>query len=213
MLTKELAKRSWRHEAVALGTNTDPYQRAEGRYQLMPGIIAALADSGTPFSILTKGNLLRRDLPLLVEASAVVPVDLAMTIAIHDDELQRSVEPGAPTTASRLETVRAIRNAGLEVAVFMMPVLPYLTDSRDHLERAVAAIKAAGASTVLYHVAASAARRTGVVLPVAGTRASRARAEVPRDVRARLERAERLPALAVGEDPAGHPQARPRRGR
>ena len=61
----ELARPGWRREHVALGTNTDPYQRAEGRYRLMPGVIRALAESGTPFSILTKGTLLRRDLPLL----------------------------------------------------------------------------------------------------------------------------------------------------
>ena len=78
----------------------------------MPGIIAALAHSGTPFSILTKGTLLRRDLPLLVEASAHVPVELAMTVAVHDDELQRSIEPGAPPTKSRLATVRAVREHG-----------------------------------------------------------------------------------------------------
>ena len=150
VLAKELTKPSWGHEPVALGTNTDPYQRAEGRYRLMPGIIAALAESGTPFSILTKGNLLRRDLPLIAEAAQHVPVDIAMSIAIHDDELQRSVEPGTPTTKSRLETVRAVRDAGLECSVFMMPILPYLTDTRDHLEHAMDQIRDAGASTVLY---------------------------------------------------------------
>ncbi len=82
VLARELARKKEPIPAVALGTNTDPYQRAEGRYRLMPGIIAALADSGTPFSILTKGTLLRRDLPLLVEASRLVPVDLAMSIAV-----------------------------------------------------------------------------------------------------------------------------------
>ena len=70
VLRRELARRSWTRETVALGTNTDPYQRAEGRYALMPGIIGALADSGTPFSILTKGTLLRRDLPLIAAAAA-----------------------------------------------------------------------------------------------------------------------------------------------
>ena len=150
VLAKELVKPSWRREPVALGTNTDPYQRAEGRYQLMPGIIAALAHSGTPFSILTKGTLLRRDLPLLVEASAQVPVELAMTVAVHDDELQRSIEPGAPTTKSRLATVRAVRESGLDCAVFMMPILPFLTDSRAHLETALADIKDAGGTSVLY---------------------------------------------------------------
>ena len=69
VLRRELARPSWQREHVALGTNTDPYQRAEGRYQLMPGVIRALADSGTPFSILTKGTLLRRDIPLLAEAA------------------------------------------------------------------------------------------------------------------------------------------------
>ena len=150
VLTRELAKRTWAHEPVALGTNTDPYQRAEGRYRLMPGVIAALASSGTPFSILTKGTLLRRDLPLLAEASQHVPVDLAMSIAVHDDELQQSVEPGTPSTRARLDTVRAARELGLECSVFMMPILPFLTDTRDHLRRALGDIRDAGASTVLY---------------------------------------------------------------
>ena len=150
VLTRELAKRTWGHEPVALGTNTDPYQRAEGRYRLMPGIIAALASSGTPFSILTKGTLLRRDLPLLAEASQHVAVDLAMSIAVHDDELQQSVEPGTPSTKARLDTVRAAREYGLECSVFMMPILPYLTDTREHLRRALGDIRDAGASTVLY---------------------------------------------------------------
>jgi DNA repair photolyase len=150
VLAKELAKPGWQRHPVALGTNTDPYQRAEGRYRLMPGIIAALAESGTPFSILTKGTLLRRDLPLLAEASSMVPVDLAMSIAIYDDELQQSVEPGTPTTAARLATVKAARELGLPCSVFMMPILPYLTDTRAHLERALGQIRDAGASSVLY---------------------------------------------------------------
>jgi len=150
VLARELAKPSWKHEAVALGTNTDPYQRAEGRYRLMPGIIAALAHSGTPFSILTKGTLLRRDLPLLAEAGEHVPVDLAMTIAIHDDTLRMTAEPGAPATKGRLETVRAIRDAGLDCTVFMMPILPYLTDTRAHLDDALRSIRDAGGSAVMY---------------------------------------------------------------
>jgi DNA repair photolyase len=150
VLAKELAKPAWGAHPVALGTNTDPYQRAEGRYRLMPGIIAALADSGTPFSILTKGTLLRRDLPLLAEAAARVPVDLALSIAIFDDELQQTVEPGTPTTAARLATVTAAREHGLECSVFMMPILPHLTDTRDHLDSALAQIRASGATSVLY---------------------------------------------------------------
>jgi DNA repair photolyase len=116
----------------------------------MPGIIAALAASETPFSILTKGTLLRRDLPLLQAAAERVPVDLAMSIAIFDDELQQSVEPGTPSTAARLATVKAAREAGLPCAVFMMPVLPHLTDTVEHLDRAFGLIAESGASSVVY---------------------------------------------------------------
>ncbi|MGH3586115.1 MAG: Rv2578c family radical SAM protein, partial [Pseudonocardia sp.] len=105
LLRAELAKPSWRREPVALGTNTDPYQRAEGRYRLMPGIIGALADSGTPFSILTKGTLLRRDLPLIAEAAQRVEVGLGVSLAFADEELQQSVEPGTPTPRARLDLV------------------------------------------------------------------------------------------------------------
>ena len=150
VLRKELGKPAWGRHPVALGTNTDPYQRAEGRYRLMPGIIAALADSKTPISILTKGTLLRRDLDLLVEASEHVPVDLAMSIAIYDDELQQSVEPGTPTTKARLATVTAVRERGLDCGVFLMPILPFLTDTRAHLDEALRQAKAAGATSVLY---------------------------------------------------------------
>jgi DNA repair photolyase len=137
---------------VALGTNTDPYQRAEGRYGLMPGIISALAESGTPLSVLTKGTLLRRDLDLLADAGERIPVDLSMSIAVFDDELQQSVEPGTPTTAARLATVAAARAKGLSCAVFLMPILPYLTDTAAHLDRALAAIADSGASSVSWNV-------------------------------------------------------------
>lgn len=150
VLRRELAKPSWDRHPVALGTNTDPYQRAEGKYRLMPGIIAALADSGTPFSILTKGTLLRRDIPALVAASERVPVDLAMSIAVYDDDLQQSVEPGTPTTTARLATVRAVRDAGLSCSVFLMPVLPYITDTTAHLDDAIGRAAAAGATSVMY---------------------------------------------------------------
>jgi DNA repair photolyase len=149
-LRRELARPTWAGEPVALGTNTDPYQRAEGRYRLMPGIISALAESRTPFSILTKGTLLRRDLPLLADAAATAPVSLAMSIAVFDDVLQDAVEPGTPTATARLATVSAAADAGFEVAVFMMPVLPFLTDSVEQLDAALARIKGAGARSVTY---------------------------------------------------------------
>ncbi|UVI37379.1 Rv2578c family radical SAM protein [Brevibacterium spongiae] len=150
VLAAEASRPKWAHDHVALGTNTDPYQRAEGRYGLMPGIISALAENETPMSILTKGTLLRRDLPLLARAAEDVPVEISMSIAVHDDALQQSIEPGTPTTKSRLGAVRAAAELGFDVTVFMMPIMPKLTDSRDHLEAALAAIKSAGAARVVY---------------------------------------------------------------
>lgn len=149
-LRKDLAKPSWNREHVALGTNTDPYQRAEGRYRLMPGIIRALADAGTPLSILTKGSLLRRDLPLLSDVAKDVPVDIGMSIAVLDHDLQQAVEPGTPTAQARLATVTAAAEAGFPVAVFMMPILPFLTDGEEHLDAALGRIKEAGATSVTY---------------------------------------------------------------
>ena len=146
VLRREVGRRSWRRETVALGTNTDPYQRAEGRYALMPGIIGALAGSGTPLSILTKGTLLRRDLPLIVDASGQVPVSLAVSLAVGDPELHKQVEPGTPTPQSRLGLIGAIRDAGLDCHVMVAPVLPYLTDSVEHLDGLLRQIASAGAT-------------------------------------------------------------------
>jgi DNA repair photolyase len=148
VLRRELFRRSWTRESVALGTNTDPYQRAEGRYVLMPGIIAALSDSRTPFSILSKGTLLRRDLPLIVAAAERVEVSVAVSLAVLDPDLHRAVEPGTPSPAARLELISAITRAGLDCHVMVAPVLPHLTDSVEHLDVLLGRIAAAGASGV-----------------------------------------------------------------
>ena len=148
VLRRELSRRSWRRETVALGTNTDPYQRAEGRYALMPGIIGALAGSGTPLSILTKGTLLRRDLPLIADAAEQVPVSVAVSLAIGDPALHTQVEPGTPSPQARLGLITAIRESGLDCHVMVAPVLPYLTDSVEHLDGLLGQIAAAGANGV-----------------------------------------------------------------
>jgi DNA repair photolyase len=148
VLRRELGRKSWRHETVALGTNTDPYQRAEGRYALMPGIISALADSGTPLSILTKGTLLRRDLPLIVDAAQRVTVSVAVSLAVGDPDLHKDVEPGTPSPQARLGLITAIRDAGLDCHVMVAPVLPKLTDSVEHLDHLLGQIAEAGATGV-----------------------------------------------------------------
>ncbi|WP_433612627.1 Rv2578c family radical SAM protein [Prescottella agglutinans] len=148
VLRKELARRSWKREHVALGTNTDPYQRAEGRYRLMPAIIGALAESRTPFSILTKGTLLQRDLPLLRQAAEQVSVGIGVSLAIHDAELQKAIEPGTPSPKARLELIRSVTDAGLPCNVMVAPVIPYLTDGAAHLDGLLSALAEAGATGV-----------------------------------------------------------------
>jgi len=148
VLAAQLRRPSWTREHVAMGTNTDPYQRAEGRYKLMPRIITALADSGTPLSILTKGTVLARDLPLLESVSKDVPAGLAISLALLDEELQRRLEPGTPGPRARLDLIRKARDAGLPCSVLVAPVLPYLTDTVAALDALFSRLAEAGATRV-----------------------------------------------------------------
>ncbi|TDC59723.1 radical SAM protein [Actinomadura sp. GC306] len=147
-LRAELAAPRWRGEHIAMGTNVDCYQRAEGRYRLMPAILAALRDAANPFSILTKGTLILRDLPLLLEAAERTRVSAAVSAGSVDRDLARLVEPGAPPPRARLETVAALNDAGIGCGVLMGPVIPYLSDSTAQLDAAVREIAAAGATSV-----------------------------------------------------------------
>ncbi|WP_086826320.1 Rv2578c family radical SAM protein [Allokutzneria sp. NRRL B-24872] len=148
VLAAQLRSPKWTREHVAMGTNTDPYQRAEGRYQLMPGIVRALAAARTPFSILTKGTVMARDIPLLAVVGEKVPIGIGVSIALLDRDLQASLEPGTASPQARLELVRRVREAGLPCGVFVAPVLPWLTDSVARLDDLLGAVGEAGATGV-----------------------------------------------------------------
>ncbi|WP_433531179.1 Rv2578c family radical SAM protein [Micromonospora sp. CA-263727] len=148
LVRRELAAPRWRGAHIAMGTNVDCYQRAEGRYRLMPPIIEALRDFANPFSILTKGTLILRDLPLLRQAAQVTRVGVSFSVGLLDERLWRSVEPGTPSPRRRLEAVRQFADAGFEVGVLMAPILPGLGDSDESIEATVAAIADAGATSV-----------------------------------------------------------------
>jgi DNA repair photolyase len=148
LLRGELARAGWQGEHVAMGTNVDCYQRAEGRYQLMRGILAALRDAANPFSILTKGTLILRDIDLLQEAAAVTSVGANVSVGCLDRDLWRSIESGTPSPEARLAACRTLNDAGISCGVLMAPVLPYLSDSPEQLERTVRAIAEAGAEHV-----------------------------------------------------------------
>ncbi|MFC8916117.1 Rv2578c family radical SAM protein [Streptomyces sp. NPDC047821] len=148
LLRKQLASPRWQGAHIAMGTNVDCYQRAEGRYRLMPGIISALRDHANPFSILTKGTLLLRDLDLLVQAAEVTEVGISVSVGFTDHELWRTVEPGTPAPERRLDVVRTLTDHGIGCGVLMAPVIPFLGDHPDQLRATVRAIAASGATSV-----------------------------------------------------------------
>jgi DNA repair photolyase len=148
LLRRELASPRWHGEHIAMGTNVDCYQRAEGRYRLMPGILSALRDAANPFSILTKGSLILRDLPILEQAARVTEVSTAVSVGFTDQLLWRSVEPGTPSPGKRLEVCRTLNDHGIPCGVLMAPVLPYLSDAPEQLRATVRAIADSGATSV-----------------------------------------------------------------
>jgi DNA repair photolyase len=149
LLRRELASPRWRGEHIAMGTNVDCYQRAEGRYRLMREIIGALRDFANPFSILTKGTLITRDLDLLRQAAARTTVGVSFSIGFVDEQLWRGVEPGTPSPRRRLDAVRQFADAGFAVTVLVAPVLPGLTDTDESINETVRAVAAAGAVSVV----------------------------------------------------------------
>ncbi|WP_019890469.1 Rv2578c family radical SAM protein [Streptomyces purpureus] len=148
LLRRQLASRTWEGAHIAMGTNVDCYQRAEGRYRLMPGILTALRDHANPFSILTKGTLILRDLELLRQAAEVTEVGISVSVGFTDQELWRTVEPGTPSPERRLDVVRTLTDHGIGCSVLMAPVIPFLGDRPEQLRATVRAIAAAGASSV-----------------------------------------------------------------
>ena len=148
LLRRELRARRWKGEPVAMGTATDPYQRAEGRYRLMPRIIEALTEVRNPFSILTKGTLILRDLELLAAAAEVMDVSTAFSIGTLDEEVWERSEPGTPHPKRRMEAVARLNAAGVACGVMVAPILPGLSDSEAQLRAVVEAALEAGATHV-----------------------------------------------------------------
>ena len=154
-LRAELAPRRWQGDHIAMGTNTDPYQRAEGKYRLTQGIIDVLGQARNPFSILTKGTLVLRDLDRLAEAARRTHVEMCFSIGTLDEEVWRATEPGTPHPRKRVDAVARLNDAGIPCGVLVAPILPGLSDTREQLDEVVRACVDAGAwsiSPVLLHL-------------------------------------------------------------
>ena len=151
----ELAPGRWAGEHIAMGTNTDPYQRCEGKYRLTQGIIGALAVAANPFSVLTKSTLILRDLDLLADAARRTDVRANFSIGTLDEEAWRLTEPGTPHPLRRVEAVAKLNDAGVPCGVLVAPVLPGISDRPEQLEAVVRACVEAGArsiSPILLHL-------------------------------------------------------------
>jgi DNA repair photolyase len=147
-LRAELQSRAWTGESIAMGTNTDPYQRAEGKYHLTRGIVGVLGDVANPFSILTKSTLILRDLDVLAAAAGRTDVHTSLSIGTLDEAVWRLTEPGTPNPRLRVEAVRRLNDAGVPCGVLVAPVLPGLSDGDEQLAAVVDACVEAGARSV-----------------------------------------------------------------
>ena len=147
-LERELDDPAWPGESIAMGTNTDPYQPAEGHYRLTRGLVEVLSRRRNPFSLLTKSTMILRDLDLLVEASQRTSVGVALSIGSDEDAVARLTEPGAAPPSQRLHALAKLAEAGLRPTVLMAPIMPGISDGEQQLRRLVGACLEAGAARV-----------------------------------------------------------------
>jgi DNA repair photolyase len=177
VLRVELSRASWQRELVSIGAATDPYQPAEGRYRLTRGCLEALAQSRTPFALITRSPMIVRDLDVLCEAAVRARVSVSFSVPTLDLAVWRKTEPGTPPPAQRLRAISRLVEAGVEVGVALAPILPGLSDRPEQLAAVVRAARKAGAvhlwANVLYlkpgtreHFLSSLARDWPELLPV-----------------------------------------------
>ena len=148
VLRRELARASWEREWVAIGAATDPYQPAEGRYRLTRACIEALGEARNPFSIITRGPMIVRDIDVLVEAAKRASVSVTFSIPTLDEEVWRKTEPSTAHPRQRLKAVSKLVDAGIKTGVGMAPILPGISDRPDQLREVVKAAREAGATGV-----------------------------------------------------------------
>lgn len=146
VLDRELRRPSWRWEPIAIGTATDPYQPAEGRYRVTRACLQVLAEHTTPANITTKGTLVLRDADVLQELARRAGCGVNISLITLDETIWRAFEPGTPPPRQRLAIMRRLVDAGVPCGLALAPVLPRLTDSLPALEAVVRAAANHGAA-------------------------------------------------------------------
>jgi len=148
LVRRETSPGRWGGDLIAMGTNTDPYQAAEGKYRLTRGIIEVMAERANPVSILTKSSLVLRDLDVLVDLAAATRLRVDLSVGTVDESAWRATEPGTPHPRRRLDAVAKLNAAGIPSGVLMGPVLPGISDDPAQLRATVAAAVEAGARSI-----------------------------------------------------------------
>lgn len=152
VLRQELARRTWRGEGIAIGAATDPYQPVEGYYRLTRKCLEVLTAARNPFSIITRGPMIIRDIDVLQEASRRAEVHITFSVPTLDPTIWRRTEPGTAPPRQRLRALRALVDAGINAGVGIAPVLPGITDKPELLADVVRAAREAGATGVWCNV-------------------------------------------------------------
>lgn len=150
VLRQELSRPGWKRAPICLGSATDPYQPAERRYHLTRKILVVLCEKANPLDIITKSHLILEDLDLLLELNRRTGGQVAvnMSLTTLDNIKARLIDPGAPSPAKRLDTLARLSEAGIKTRLFIMPVLPGITDSPDDLEQLVKTAAEIGVNSV-----------------------------------------------------------------
>jgi len=148
VLRRQLAKSTWERETVTIGAATDPYQPAEGRYRLTRACIEAFRDAASPFSIITRGPLIVRDVDVLAEAAQRASVSVTFSVPTLDDAVWRRTEPGTAHPRQRLRALKTLVDGGIRASVGMAPLLPGISDRPELMEQVVREAREAGACGV-----------------------------------------------------------------
>ena len=148
LVRAELAKKRWRGEHVALGTNTDPYQWVESRYKLMPGIWEAMRDFSNPCSVLTKSPLLLRDLALFKQIAERTEFVANLSVPTLDEKAWRATEPHTPHPRTRLAAVGELNRAGIPTGILIAPLMPGINDKPAQVEKILELAGEMGATNV-----------------------------------------------------------------
>ena len=148
LLAKELSAPGYLPKTIAIGTNTDPYQPIEKKMRIMRSVLEVLRDFKHPVGVVTKSPLVLRDADILSEMADMGLARVALSVTTLDRKLARAMEPRAGTPSRRLETIRALSQAGIPTSVMFAPVIPALNDGE--MEAVLAAAQEAGARSAGY---------------------------------------------------------------